>query len=139
MTDAVRQYAERASQAFNTRNIDALMALQAEDFVYADETGASRGHAETRAREAALFEAFPDIAVTMQLFAWTEDTLALDVTLTGTHTGPFAFGGQVAPPTGRRIETRMAAHFTFREGLAVAERAYYDRLALLAQLGLLGA
>jgi len=136
MTFASQRYPDLASRAFNARDLDALLALLSPDFLYVDPNGQARGHAETRAREQAIFDAFPDIRVVMKPLAWGDDALAMEAVLTGTHSGPFAYGGQIAPPSGRRIETRIAAHFTFSNGLAVREDAYYDRLTLLTQLGL---
>jgi predicted ester cyclase len=49
----------------------------------------------------------------------------------GTHIGPF----HGLAPTGRDIDLRLAVIITFRDGLMLGERFYYDLSSLLFQLG----
>jgi predicted ester cyclase len=49
----------------------------------------------------------------------------------GLHTGVF-YGLE---PTGRKIHIRLAVVISFKDGLMLGERFYYDSSALLAQLG----
>jgi len=59
MTTGPNDYAERASRAFNRRDVEAMLALVCEDFIYFDGMGIQTGRESMRKRETALFEAFP--------------------------------------------------------------------------------
>ncbi len=53
MTTGPNNYAERAASAFNRRDVEAMLALVCEDFIYLDSMGIqnrSRSHAQTRDR-----------------------------------------------------------------------------------------
>ena len=57
----------------------------------------------------------------------------LEVTIRGTHLGPW----RGLPTTGRRVELPLCGIFTFGEDDRLkGERIYYDRAAVLGQLGL---
>lgn len=130
-----KEFVSKAEHAFNNRELDKLLALFSEEFVYRDPNGPSPGKEATRAREEALFSAFPDIRVKMTPFAWTDTTLAMTAVMTGTFEKPFAVGGQELSPTGQHFSFEFAAHFRLREGLAVSEDVFYDRMTLLHALG----
>ena len=57
--------------------------------------------------------------------------MVAEATYVGVHVGDF-YG---LPATGRSIEIRLAVVITFKDGLMLGERFYYDTGALLSQLG----
>jgi hypothetical protein len=57
--------------------------------------------------------------------------LALTALLTGTFTAPLVLSDRVIPPHGRHIAAYYAAHFTFRDGLAIREEAFFDSAVLM--------
>ncbi|MBM2297748.1 ester cyclase [Sulfitobacter pseudonitzschiae] len=128
-------FTERASAAFNNRDLDALLGLMSEDFHFADPMGETTGRAATRAREEALFTAFPDIRVEMSPVVWNARHLAMTAVFTGTFTGAFAMGGQLIPPSGAPFQFRFAGLFTFDDHHATSEEVFYDRVALMQALG----
>ena len=128
-------FAPKAEHAFNSRNMEMLLSLFSETFVYRDPNGESRGKEATRAREEALFSAFPDIQVEMTPVAWTDTALAMTAVMTGTFENAFSVGESVLPPNGQRFSFGFAAHIQIRDGLAVSEDVFYDRLNLLQALG----
>lgn len=131
MTTGPKDYAERAASAFNRRDVQAMLALVCEDFIYLDSMGIQTGREAMRKRETALFEALPDAQVIFSPFAVGNDRLALTAFLTGTFAAPLVLPGRVIPPHGRPITAYYAAHFTFRDGLAVREEAFFDSAVLL--------
>ena len=87
------------------------------------------------ARERALLTAFPDAVIELGPPAVIGDSLTFEGTLRGTHAGALRLGATTVPASGRAIELRFAAVFEFGDGVARRERVYYDRLDVLAQLG----
>jgi hypothetical protein len=131
MTTGPNDYAERAASAFNCHDVEAMLALVCEDFIYLDSMGIQTGREAMRKRENALFEALPDAQVIFSPFAVRNDRLALTAFLTGTFAAPLVLPGRVIPPHGRYITAYYAAHFTFRDGLAIREEAFFDSAVLM--------
>ncbi|MBC2655046.1 nuclear transport factor 2 family protein [Pseudomonas sp. MSSRFD41] len=131
MTTGPHDYAERAARAFNHRDLDSMLALVCEDFIYLDGMGMQSGRESMRKRETALFEAFPDAHVTLTPFIVADDRLALSALLTGTFTAPLVLPGRVIPPHGQPVAVRYSAHFTFTDGLARREEVFFDSAALM--------
>ena len=63
MTTGSNGYAARAASAFNRRDLEAMLALVSEDFVYFDGVGIQTGRETMHMRERALLQAFPDAKV----------------------------------------------------------------------------
>jgi ketosteroid isomerase-like protein len=131
MTTGPNDYAERASRAFNRRDMETMLALVCEDFIYLDGMGIQTGREAMRKREIALLEALPDAQVIFSPFAVGNDRLALTAFLTGTFAAPLVLPGRVIAPHGRHITVHYAAHFTFRNGLAIREEAFFDSAVLM--------
>ncbi|MNP48351.1 SnoaL-like domain protein [compost metagenome] len=131
MTTGPNDYAQRASSAFNCRDVEAMLALVSEDFIYLDGMGIQTGRDAMRKRETALFYAFPDAQVAFTPFMVADDLLALTALLTGTFAAPLVLPGRVIAPHGRHIAVHYAAHFTFKDGLAIREEVYFDSAVLM--------
>jgi len=82
-----------------------------------------------------LFDAFPDVHTTIDDLFGEGDRVVARVTMSGTHTGPFAG----AAPTGRRITWTSIRIWRFEGGKVIDSWAMQDRLGLLTQLGLVDA
>ncbi|WLI14760.1 MULTISPECIES: ester cyclase [Pseudomonas] len=132
MTTGPNDFAERAASAFNRRDVEAMLTLVCEDFIYFDGMGMQTGRESMRKRETALLEAFPDAQLTFSPFAVGDDRLALTAFLTGTFTAPLVLPDRVIPPHGRHIAVYYAAHFTFKDGLAIREEVFFDSAVLMS-------
>ena len=80
-----------------------------------------------------LWDGFPGLR--RQITRWTfgEDSVVIELTLSGKHEGRFRGIGA----TGREASLRVIAHFQFDgEGRIKQETAYYDSLSFVRQLGL---
>jgi ketosteroid isomerase-like protein len=97
-----------------------------------------RGRALIRDGERALFDAFSEVDVELRSFTSEGSRVAIEVVLRATNTGPIALGDtDPIQPTGRRIEVPAVWIFEFgADGLASAERDYFDTAVLMSQLGL---
>lgn len=75
--------------------------------------------------------AFPDLHAHVRTAIAANDTVAMTMTLTGTHDGDF----DGIPPTGARLELPLAVFTTIVDGKIVEDREYYDTTTMFAQLG----
>jgi steroid delta-isomerase-like uncharacterized protein len=82
-----------------------------------------------------LWDGFPGLVRRIDRWTFGDDACVIELTLSGTHDGPYR--GIAA--TGRRVHFRIIAHFAFDErGRITQETAYYDTLTFRRQLGLDG-
>lgn len=84
---------------------------------------------------ATWLDAFPDLKFIHDDLIVEGNRAALFFTSTGTHMKPFAS----IPATGRQMSIRGVFVFTFRDGLIVHEKRYYDSTSLLMQIGVIKA
>jgi steroid delta-isomerase-like uncharacterized protein len=129
-------YPRLAEEAFNRRDLAALAGLWSPDFHYQAPGDETHGRDAALEREHALFEAFPDLRADLGRSFTAGDRLVIEGVLAGTHGGPLRLGGLTVPATGRPIAVRFVGVFEYEAGLVRRERVYYDRLALLQQLGI---
>jgi ketosteroid isomerase-like protein len=92
------------------------------------------GHKEIRWFVEGFRRAFPDVRHTIDSLHVVGDTVVLEATFAGTHTGPLRTPDDEIGPTGKPIRVRQAQLVTLRNGKAVSIRTYFDRLELTEQL-----
>jgi predicted ester cyclase len=63
------------------------------------------------------------------------DRAAIEFTLSGVHSGPFASDGREIPPTGKPVKLRCAGLYRIVSGRIAEAHLYFDRLELMTQLG----
>jgi steroid delta-isomerase-like uncharacterized protein len=90
------------------------------------------GDEAVRAYFAETREAFPDQRNELVALHHADDAVIVEFDLVGTHLGPL----RAMPPTGRAFRCRMSSHFIFEGDRLVCERVYFDRMSIMAQLGL---
>lgn len=79
--------------------------------------------------------AFPDLAFSIDhQFTPSESVSIIEMTATGTHQGEL----EGIAPTGREIEMCGCNVIEIADGKIVAEREYFDTLAMMTQLGVAG-
>jgi predicted ester cyclase len=89
---------------------------------------------------APFWQAFPDGAVQTTGAAEANGVITLEHLFTGTHTGPLTMpGGPTVPPTGRSIVFEACTVVRTEDGVIRSWHAYFDQMAMAAQLGLVGA
>lgn len=97
--------------------------------------GLAAFHEFTRAFHAGV----PDMALSLNRAYDAGDSIIVEGTFTGTHTGTLHGPDGEIPPTGRPFELEFCDLFELRDGKIAAHRIYYDQLSLFTQLGLLPA
>jgi steroid delta-isomerase-like uncharacterized protein len=131
--------ARGAVDAFNADDWDAYEAGLTADSVY-DEVGTSRrieGVAAIIATMQGWKQAFPDVKGTIDHAFADGDTVVLEVTWKGTHSGPLRGPSGAIPATGRQQTTRTSWVLTFDGDKVTNSRHYFDMLSLLQQLGVI--
>src|SRR5438094_4175133 len=91
------------------------------------------GRDEVRSYYSELMRALPDLAIEVKNRHVAPESVVLEVTIRGTHLGPW----RGLPATGRRMEFPLCGIYAFdADDRLAGERIYYDRGAVLGQLGL---
>ena len=133
-----RSLLEKYVERYNAGDLDAVMALYAEDSSQLMPDGTFEGRAAIRERLHTELAAFSDLAHRYTSYVEKDGAFADEWVFVGTHTGPVTLpDGTEVPPTGRRVEVRGMELVRVRNGEIVADNLYYDSLAVAAQLGLL--
>lgn len=118
---------------------DAFLNLLADDFEWLDDTEPApiRDRAEARRYVESMFTAFPDLHLRETNRIIGDDTVAAEVELTGTHTGPLRMGDQQIPPTGRRVANRATVFVRIKDGKIKEFHTHPDAMGMMTQLGVL--
>jgi steroid delta-isomerase-like uncharacterized protein len=89
-----------------------------------------RGHTALQTLFASIFQAFPDLVMTVGHRAEQGDCLAWEWILTGTHRAEF----DGIPATGRLVKLRGVSWCCLRGGKVAEDREYWDLNSLRKQL-----
>jgi steroid delta-isomerase-like uncharacterized protein len=131
------KFAREQVDAFSHGDWELLRGTLASDSSY-DELGTQR-KIEGPEKIVELFKAwkaaFPDGAGTVTSVVSSANTVALEVTWKGTHTGPLTTAEGTIPASGKRQETPAGIFFTFEGDKIKESRHYFDSLTLLTQIG----
>ncbi|HEY6119919.1 MAG TPA: ester cyclase [Pyrinomonadaceae bacterium] len=119
----------------NRHDLDAVIATFGTDARYDDEPWSDHrtGLDGVRSYYTELMRALPDLTIEVKHQHLGSDSVVVEVTIRGTHLGPW----RGLPATGRSLEFPLCGVYTFDDNDRLAgERIYYDRGAVLGQLGL---
>jgi steroid delta-isomerase-like uncharacterized protein len=122
-------------RAENSHDLNAIMATFGDDASFADEPWGDRrqGRDGVRSYYTEIMSALPDLAIDVMERHAAAESVVLEVTIRGTHLGPW----RGLPATGRRVAIPLCAVYLFDSAdRLLAERVYYDRAAVLRQLGM---
>lgn len=136
--DVIRA-ARAVVDAFNASDWEKCKAAMTEDSVY-DEVATSRtlrGVGEVIPVWQGWKEAMPDVKGTVTNACAAGNTVVLEVTWKGTHTGPLQGPSGTIPATGKQQTTRAGWVLSFDGGKIKESRHYFDMLSFMQQLGLL--
>ena len=129
--------ARETIEGFNAGDEKRYRATLAPDVVY-DEVGTQR-RIEGADALAQCWEAWrkamPDVKGTVTNAVASGDTVVLEITWAGTHTGPLVGPGGTLPASGKRQVTRAALVSMFRGNKIRESHHYFDMMTLLQQLG----
>jgi steroid delta-isomerase-like uncharacterized protein len=124
--------------AFNRGDVARAASLFAKDATSDGPLdGVIEGRAAFRDHLEVLRRAIPDALISPRSYVAAGDTVAVQGSLSGTHSGVFAGPQGEVPPTGRSVNLRFADFITAEDGQILAHHAFFDVLELLTQLGLM--
>ena len=126
---------EEHIQAENAHDLARIMTTFGEQPRYDDQPWNEHhaGRERVRSYYTVLLAALPDLSIHVNRRHVTHDDIIVEVTITGTHRGPW----RGLPATGRGVRIPLCAIYTFDDSEKLAgERIYYDRAAVLGQIGL---
>jgi len=140
--ECIRDFLLRWQDAWNSHEIDRVLALMTEDVEVRDDSWHKlmRGHADVREFLEAIWRAMPDMTFEPLSGPYVipgEPRVAVHWRGWATLTGPLEPPG--FEPTGRRWELDGADFYEFRDGRMCKLRTAYDVLSVSRQLGLLPA
>jgi steroid delta-isomerase-like uncharacterized protein len=138
MSQAIVDAASAPILAYNAKNWDELARTITSDAVY-DEVAnrrTARGSSDVITVYKAWAEAMPDSNGTIESVHTSGNTVILELTWRGTHTGPLHTPGGDLPATGNTFEVRACMIVDVSDGKARAMRQYFDMATMMAQLGI---
>lgn len=131
---AIRRY----NDAWNSHDLDAIVAMHAPDMVFANHTaGESAEGPAVRDHIGAIFETWPDIGFATRRLYLRDGLVVQEWTATATHSRTMRRGDIVAEPSGRRVEWDGLDVIPFEDGLVKRKDVYSDSVSILRQVGLL--
>jgi predicted ester cyclase len=133
--DGMKDLVRRLTDAMNSRQLDELDAIMADDFVRHCE--ATPGLVVTSRDDFKAFlradaEAFPDNVQTMTHVVAGDDLIGVFATYEGTHLGPLGS----FPPTGKRAKFTFAGVLRVENDKLAEFWITWDNMTILGQLGL---
>ncbi len=123
--------------AYSEKNWDAVKAAISSSYVY-DEIGTQRkiqGADDVITAWRGWATALPNSRAEIHSAIVSGNTVVIELTWTGTHTGPLQTPGGTIAPSGKTIHLRACQITEVANGKAQATRHYFDMATLLKQIG----
>lgn len=124
-------------EAYNAGDWDRLRGALAPDLVY-DEIGSRRcldGPEGLVSAYDGWKRAFPDSRGAVTKAFASGKSVTIEVTWSGSHTGPLVLGDRTIPPSGKPWTIAGAQVITVEDGKIKLFRQYFDLMSLLDQIG----
>jgi len=97
---------------------------------------AFKGSAGLRQMLGVQLAGFPDLRHHARSFVESGDTIALEVEVSGTHSGALQTPNGTIPATGKKVIWECCDYVRVRGGKAISFHVYYDTMPFLTALGL---
>lgn len=118
------------TEALNRRDLDAVMDHIADDVTYVEASGNRRNKEELRRQFASTLRIFPDSRFRVDHMVSQGNTVAAELTMTGTHKGEWAG----IPATNKKVEVPGVHIYDFEAGKVKLWKLYYNVRRLRQQL-----
>ena len=137
MAQSVADIAKSQISAYNQKDWTAVAAVLAPGCVY-DEVATHRrvqGVNDIMAAWRGWATAIPDSKASFDSVSVSGNTVTLELTWRGVHTGPLETPAGALPPSGRSMDIRACQVVDVSDGKVQSIRHYFDMATLLQQLG----
>ena len=134
-----KEITDRVWATVDARDFDALEELLEPDMEFRGLGMEVNGAAAMRGFIEAYCEGFPDMRHEVHDYVERDGTIAIELSVTGTHTGILRAPQGDVPATGNTVVWQSADYIKVRDGKVASWHVYNDRLATLEQLGLVPA
>lgn len=132
-----RALAEKHYEGANNHDLSAANSVHAEDLDgYVPGAGSIQGAEAFDQFSRPFFEAFPDASMHPASWIETDDTVVVEGSFRGTHTGVLHSPDGNVPPTQKPLDLKFVDIFRVKDGKVVSHHVYFDRVDFMAQLGL---
>lgn len=131
--------ARKMYEAWNARAFDEIAEGMADDaeLMVVGTGDVFRGKDGARQYNENWAQGFPDGRITIDNMVASGDTVVVEFTGRGTHTGTLKTSMGDIPPTGKSVTLKLCDVAQFSDGLVVQQRTYFDTGSMMTQLGLL--
>lgn len=139
-TRELERLEEACVRAWDQHDADGFVSLLAEDCVLTEDMAPEPIRSRQAAREYAesWFAAFPDMRVREKNRVIGDDSVAVELEMNGTNTGPLDLGGNRMAPTGRKVTAGLSIFMKTQGGKIKEIHSHPDNMTLMNQLGLAG-
>jgi steroid delta-isomerase-like uncharacterized protein len=139
MTQQNVEIARKLYEHWNAREFDQVAELMADDgeIVIVGSDTRFRGQDGSLEFSRMWADGFPDGKVTIDRTISSGDTVVLEFTGTGTHTGTLRGPAGDIPATGRSVTLHLCDVHDIHDGKIRRVSSYFDSASLLQQLGVL--
>jgi steroid delta-isomerase-like uncharacterized protein len=138
MTQA-KELTDRFWQLFESNQFDALMTMIDPDCHFKMPGMDLHGREALKQMLTGYRVAFPDLRHTVKGHVESGDTIAVELSVAGTHTGPMQTPQGTVPATGKKIVWESCDVVRVRDGKIISWHVYHDSLPFMTQLGLIPA
>jgi ketosteroid isomerase-like protein len=133
----LKSLTDRFWQHFENGELQKLDGLIDDDCLFKMPGMEMRGRAAVQGMLAGYRAAFPDLHHTVKHFVEAGDTIAIQLEVVGTHTGPMQTPEGTIPATGKRVVWDSCDYIRVKNGRFISWQAYHDPTAFMKALGLL--
>jgi steroid delta-isomerase-like uncharacterized protein len=134
-TDFVNKWMDAVKRG----DVDTLVAMSQPDSVHVSPDGTFRGAQGVRDLFTPMMNAVSEREVQINNVVESGDTIVVEFVFRFRHTGPIVTPQATIPPTGKTASLSSIGVYELRDGKLAGSRGMYDRLAMITQLGLMGA
>lgn len=134
---SVRETIARYNRAWNTHDVEAILAMHTDDSVFENHTsgGKGAGKAEIRRIVEGVFATFPDLVFSGRREYFGEGFAVQEWTATATFDRPIVRNGVTLKPTGGKVSWNGVDVIPVVGGKVARKDVYVDSLTYLGQIG----
>ena len=137
--EEIKRIDDQGFAAWDKHDANAFVSLFADNFTWHDWTMPQpiRDKAGARAYFGGWMTAIPDMKVAMVSRVIGDDSVAAEITFSGTNSGAMTMGGKALPPTNKKVVGRASYIARVSGGKIVDYRTHPDVAGLMMQLGMM--